>query len=154
MGKWLFLIILMQLACAVCAARLDRPTIWLQGILLVPLFGSLAYCRFEIMRALRRVGSSRPADIHSAATPAEAKLGRLGYQAVRARTADSRRALAEECMRIGRHADAKLLFQSCMVGRYANDPRLIEGLNQATARLSMRSLPEGAADRSGTSIAL
>lgn len=132
MGIWLISAVVLQLACAVCAARLKRPTIWLQIILLVPVFGSLAYCAFEIMKI---PPAQPPATMprHPAYEAANGALGSLGYQAVRARTAESRRALAEQCMRVGRHADARLLFESCMLARNAQDPRLIAGLKQATA---------------------
>lgn len=132
MGFWLFSAIVLQLACAICAGKLGRPTVWLQIILLVPVLGSLAYCGYELMRgwsALRlRSASGHPA--HSGDPGA---LGWLGYRTVRAQTVDGRRALAEECMRVGRHADARLLFESCMVGRDARDPDLVASLEKATA---------------------
>lgn len=49
--------------------------------------------------------------------------------------------MAEECLRIGRHADARLLFQSCMDGPAAQDPRLIAGLKRATALMDKSVRP-------------
>lgn len=121
MGMWLTVAIVLQLACAVCAARLRRPAIWLQIVLLVPLFGSLAYCAFEILRAT--AADRRPAPDRRLA--ARADMHRLVMLAVRARSAEGRRALAEECMRLGRHADARLLFQSCPAGPDAGDDDLM-----------------------------
>ena len=60
MGIWLTAIILSQLACAAFAARFDRPAIWLQIILIIPLFGSFAYCVYEFRRA--RFGTRRLAE--------------------------------------------------------------------------------------------
>ena len=154
MGIWLFLAIILQLACAIWAAKLERPAFWLDVILLIPLLGSLAYCGFEIRQLLAGASPYRSAEIRTAAAPAGATLGWLGYQAVRARTSDSRRALAEECMRVGRHADARLLFESCMVGRHARDPRLISGLAQATAALGLSAPPADIADDGAASSAL
>lgn len=132
MGFWLFSAIVLQLACAICAGKLGRPTVWLQIILLVPVLGSLAYCGYELMRGRsirpRRTSSGRPAFGRE-----RSALGWLGYRAVRAQTVDGRRALAEDCMRVGRHADARLLFESCMVDRDAGDPDLIASLEKATA---------------------
>ena len=118
MGIWLIAAIVLQLACAACAAKLARPAVWLQIILLVPGLGALAFCGYEIARAVSGAsGSRRPSRGRRADRP-DGALGGLGYRAVCARTVESRRALAEECMLIGRHADARLLFESC---RAAND---------------------------------
>ena len=154
MGIWLFLASVLQLACAIWAAKLDRPAFWLHVILLVPFLGSLAYCGFEINLALARAKAPRLAETSTDAMPAGATLGWLGYQAVRARTSDGRRALAEECMRVGRHADARLLFESCMVGRHAQDPQLIAGLKQATAAMGGSARPADIADDGAASTAL
>ena len=141
MGTGLVSLLILQFACAYCAAKFGRPAVWLRVILLVPLFGSLAYCGFEIRRRL-----ARPVPLaQTASTPlseqTQPTLGWLGYQAVRARTAEGRRALAEECLRIGRHADARLLFESCMKGPAAQDPRLIAGLKRATAQMDKPVFP-------------
>lgn len=125
MGKWLFPAIFVQLVCAFRAASLDPP-----------------------------VRPRRPATQHSAVTRAHAGLGWLGYRAVRARSIDGRRALAEECMRVGRYADARLLFKSCMVGRDADDPQLVAGLQQATALMGRSARPVEIDDEYGTTIAL
>lgn len=135
MGVWLLSAVVLQLACVFSAARLKRPTIWLQIILLVPVFGSLAYCAFEVMKGPEAKEPPQPASRHPAYESANGDLGRLGYQAVRAQTVESRRALAEECLRLGRHADARLLFESCLLDRNDRDPRLIAGLEQAMAQL-------------------
>ncbi len=118
MGIWLIAAIVLQLACAACAAKLARPAVWLQIILLVPGLGALAFCGYEIARAVTRASNNRaPARDRGESRPENA-LGGIGYRAVCARTVESRRALAEECLLIGRHADARLLFESC---RTAND---------------------------------
>ena len=118
MGIWLIAMIVLQLACAFCAARLGRPAVWLQFILLVPGLGALAFCGYEIARAVTSgSGNSAPTPDPLGLRP-EGALGGLGYRAVCARTVESRKALAEECLLIGRHADARLLFESC---RTTND---------------------------------
>lgn len=132
MGFWLFSAILLQLACAICAGKLGRPTVWLQIILLVPVLGSLAYCGYELTRGWsmrpRRPPSGQPGVGRNSGA-----LGWLGHRTVRAQTVDGRRALAEECMRVGRHADARLLYESCLVDRNARDPELMASLERATA---------------------
>ena len=146
MGIWLVAAVILQLACAICAAKLGRPTIWLQIILLVPVLGSMAYCGSEAMRALAIGGPRRPASHRRTGDGAKVALGGLGFQAVRAQTIACRRALAEECMRRGRHADARLLFESCLKGRDAQDPELIERLQRATDLMDAELPPTGTAD--------
>lgn len=132
MGFWLFSAVALQVACAFCAAGLGRPAPWLQIILIVPVVGSLVYCAFEFRRWHARVAEGRKSLPGGPTVPlAAGPLGELGYRAARARTVESRRALAQECMRLGRHADARLLFRSCFAGGKSDDPALIECLEQA-----------------------
>ena len=131
MGYWLIAAIALQLACAFCAARLDRPAVWLQCILLVPVLGALAFCAVEAARALSAM-NPRPVKADGE-NLSGAALGGFGYRAVCARTTKSRRALAEECMQIGRHADARLLIESCRDGTDAESPEPIADPDRAAA---------------------
>lgn len=139
MGFWLIAALALQLACAVSAAMLARPAVWLQIILLVPVFGALAYCAFELIRLRSRaVPSGRP-ERPAADTRQRGDLGGLGYRAVSARTAESRLALAEECMLLGRHADARLLFESSRRVADAQGADFLDRLERAEARMRRRS---------------
>ena len=111
MGYWLIAAIALQLACAFCAAKLARPTVWLQIILLLPVFGALAFCGSEVLRMLSH-SAGRPNPRRQRQDRQGGVLGGIGYRAVSARTPESRMALAEECMLLGRHADARLLYES------------------------------------------
>ena len=146
MGYWLIAAIVLQLACAFCAAKLDRPAVWLQFILLVPVLGALAFCLSEASRAFSAVyGAASPAPGHDAARSGAA-LGGFGYRAVSARTTKSRRALAEECAEIGRHADARLLFESCGEGANAEDSDAGTRAISSRAGLDRAAGPPGDAD--------
>ena len=80
MGSWLIAAIALQLACAFFAAKLDRPAVWLQFILLVPVLGALAFCLSEASRALSALnGTASPAPGHDAAQSGAA-LGGFGYR--------------------------------------------------------------------------
>ncbi len=111
MGFWLIAAIALQLACAFCAIKLARPAVWLQIILLIPVFGALAFCWSELQRGYASA-ARRPASRQRGNGGQVDALGGLGYRAVSARTPQSRLALAEECMLLGRHADARLLYES------------------------------------------
>ena len=111
MGFWLIAAIALQLACAFCAARLARPIVWLQVILLVPVLGALAFCGSELLRACGPLARRRTPR-QSGKGRDDGALGGFGYRAVSARTPESQLALAEECMLLGRHADARLLYES------------------------------------------
>ncbi len=111
MGFWLIAAIALQLASAFCAIKLARPTVWLQIILLIPVFGALAFCGSEILRVVSH--SARRSNARQRRKgPQGGVLGGIGYRAVSARTPASRMALAEECMLLGRHADARLLYEN------------------------------------------
>ena len=144
MGYWLIAAIALQLACALCAAKLDRPAVWLQFILLVPFFGALAFCISEVSRHLSATVAV-PARV-PAAKPRAVALGGLGYRAVSARTAESRRALAAECTLMGRHADARLLLASCSDRPEAEAPTFVGGSRRAPAGLETEAGSGGSGD--------
>ena len=136
MGIWLIAMIVLQLACAFCAAKLGRPAVWLQTILLIPGLGALAFCGYEIARLVTNGPGSRVPARAAVGVRPDGALGGLGYRAVCARTVESRRALAEECMLIGRHADARLLFESCRTANDQEDSGIPLPLERPDARMA------------------
>jgi hypothetical protein len=122
----------LQLLCLAHVIRTGRPCQWLFIILALPLAGCLVYFFLEILPDLGRSRAARQAvrDIGAAIDP-ERDLRELAQRAADADTVENRTALANECLRRGRLADAKRLFQSCLTGPHATDHALMLGLAQA-----------------------
>lgn len=122
----------LQLLCLTHVMRTGRPCQWLFIILALPLAGCLAYFFIEILPELSHSRAARRAvrDIGAVIDP-ERELRELAQRAERADTVENRAALAEECLRRERPADAKRLFESCLGGVHATDPALMLGLARA-----------------------
>jgi hypothetical protein len=122
----------LQLLCAAHVLRTGRPCQWLFIILALPLAGCLVYFLLEMVPDLTRSRAARAAmrDIGAVIDP-ERDLRELAQRAAQADTVENRTALAQECLRRGRAADAKRLFEGCLTGVHATDPALMLGLAQA-----------------------
>jgi hypothetical protein len=132
----LVLVVGLQLLCAAHVIRTGRPSQWLFIILALPLAGCLAYFFVEILPELGHSRAARQAvrDIGAVIDP-ERELRELAERAAKADTVANRAALAEECLRLGRAADAKRLYQSCLTGLHATDHALMLGLARAQSAL-------------------
>ena len=132
----LVLVVGLQLLCAAHVIRTGRPTQWLFIILALPLAGCLAYFFVEILPELGRSRAARQAvrDIGAVIDP-ERELRELAERAAKADTVANRAALAEECLRLGRAADAKRLYQACLTGLHVTDHALMLGLARAQSAL-------------------
>jgi hypothetical protein len=122
----------LQLLCLAHVMRTGRPCQWLFIILALPLVGCLAYLFVEILPEVRHSRAARQAvrDIGAVIDP-ERDLRELTERLAAADTVENRAALAEECLRRGRAADAERLFQSCLCGVHATDHLLMLGLARA-----------------------
>jgi hypothetical protein len=122
----------LQLLCLAHVVRTGRPCQWLFIILALPLAGCLVYFFMEILPDLGRSRAARQAvrDIGAVIDP-ERDLRELAQRTADADTVENRAALAEECLRRGRPADARQLFQSCLTGVHATDHTLMLRLAQA-----------------------
>jgi hypothetical protein len=122
----------LQLLCLAHVMRTGRRSQWLFIILALPLVGCLAYLVLEILPDLQHSRAARQAvrDIGAVIDP-ERDLRELAQRLAEADTVENRAALAEECLRRGRGADAKHLFQSCLSGVHAHDHALMLGLARA-----------------------
>jgi hypothetical protein len=126
------LVLGLELLCLVHAVRTGRPCQWMFIILMAPLVGCLAYFFLEILPELRHSRAARQAvrDVNAVIDP-ERDLRELTQRLADTDTIENRSALAEECLRRGRPADAERLFQSCLVGAHATDHALMLGLARA-----------------------
>jgi hypothetical protein len=122
----------LQLLCLAHVMRTGRRSQWLFIILALPLVGCLAYVFLEILPDLRHSRAARQAvrDIGAVIDP-ERDLRELTERLAAADTVENRAALADECLRCGRAADAKRLFQNCLTGIHATDHALMLGLARA-----------------------
>jgi hypothetical protein len=122
----------LQLLCLAHVMRTGRRCQWLFIILALPLVGCLAYLLLEIIPDLRHSRTARQAvrDIGAVIDP-ERDLHELAQRLAEADTVENRAALAEECLRRGRAAEAKQLFQSCLSGVHAADHALMLGVARA-----------------------
>jgi hypothetical protein len=122
----------LQLLCLAHVIKTGRRCQWLFIIMALPVAGCLAYLFLEILPDLRHSRAAREAvrDIGAVIDP-ERDLRELVQRMAEADTVENRAALAEECSRRGRPADAKRLFEGCLTGVHATDHALMLGLAQA-----------------------
>ena len=122
----------LQLLCLAHVMRTGRRCQWLFIILALPLVGCLAYFFLEILPDLQHSRAARRAvrDIGAVIDP-ERNLRELAKRVAEADTVKNRAALADECLRHGRAADAERLFQTCLTGVHATDHALMLGLARA-----------------------
>ena len=122
----------LQLLCLAHAMRTGRPGQWALIIMGLPVAGCLAYVFLEILPDLRHSRAARQAvrDIGAVIDP-ERDLREMAQRVADADTVENRAALAEECLRRGRAAEARQLFQSCLTGVHAADHALLLGLARA-----------------------
>ena len=125
--------LIIDLALAYHVIRTGRSFLWILGFGFVPVISWAAYAIFAI---LPDMWSSAPARRFADNVVNAADPGR-GYrekqrQVVMVGSADAKRALAEECIKMGRFADAVELYESAMAGPLgASDAALLKGLARA-----------------------
>jgi hypothetical protein len=122
----------LQLLCLAHVLRTGRGCQWLFIILALPLVGCVAYFFVEILPELQHSRAARRAvrDIGAVIDP-ERDLREMAKRLAEADTVENRAALAEECLRHGRAAEAERLLQSCLTGVHATDHALMLGLARA-----------------------
>jgi hypothetical protein len=126
------LVLGLQLLCLAHVMSTGRRCQWLFIILALPVVGCLAYFFLEILPDLQHSRAARQAvrDLGAVIDP-ERDLREMAERLAEADTVENRAALADECLRGGRGADAKRLFESCLMGVHATDHTLMLGLARA-----------------------
>ena len=125
--------LIIDLALAYHVIRTGRSFLWILAIGLLPPFSWIAYGAFAI---LPDMWSSAPArrfadNVVNVADPGR-NFREKQRQVATVGSADAKRALAEECIRMGHFADAVELYESAMSGPLgAGDPTLLKGLGRA-----------------------
>ena len=140
-NAWTIGSLLISLAVAYHAIRNGKSPMWLMGLalgsFLYPPLGTIAiwigYLFFAVIPDLLRSNSARRLadNVVNAADPGRGYREKL-RNVEQVGSVDSKRALAEECIRMGRFADAAELYESAMQGPLgASDPALLKGLGRA-----------------------
>jgi hypothetical protein len=125
--------LIIDLALAYHVIRSGRSFLWILAIGILPPFSWVAYAIFAI---LPDMWSSAPArrfadNVVNVADPGRA-FREKQHQVATVGSADAKRALAEECIKMGRFADAVELYESAMAGPLgASDATLLKGLARA-----------------------
>jgi hypothetical protein len=129
-----FLSLLLQVLCAAHVVRTGRSFYWIWIIMGTSFIGVTVYFFMEILPDLRNDPRSRKAARQVLHTfDPERQRRHIRQRLDMADTVDNRRALAEECMRLGDYANAAELYRSMLKGVYATDASFLLGLAQAQA---------------------
>jgi hypothetical protein len=142
------LLVALNLAIQVCfvvhAYRTGAPRYWVFVILAFPVAGCVAYYLLEVFLPSRHARATRAAArrMARALDPTRGLRERAESLAL-CGSIDNRTALAEECLAVGMTEEAVMLYRSCLVGAYENDPHLQFALARA---LVEQAAWDGAAD--------
>lgn len=132
-GMGIGFVLLIDLAFAWHIIRTGRSPLWIMAIALGQAIGWIAYIVFAILPDMARSNSARRMadNVVNIADPGRGYREKLRNVEM-VGSVDSKRALAEECLRTGRFTDAVELYESAMQGPLgASDPALLKGLARA-----------------------
>jgi hypothetical protein len=111
----------------------NRVWIWVLFFMMsMPFAGAAAYAAFEILPELlgTRTGRRAMRGIRDTLDP-EGDLRRAENAVKVSGDVASRQKYADELVRLGRAADALPIYQNCLTGFFADDPKLLLGFAQA-----------------------
>jgi hypothetical protein len=118
-----------QIFFIIHAARTGRPYYWMMILLFVPLVGILAYIVFELLPGASNSPASRMAmrNAQRLVNP-QGDYRKLAMDVENTPTVANKRALADECVRLGKLEEAERLYRDGMAGIHATDPALMLGI--------------------------
>ncbi len=129
---------ILQIACLVHAIRTGRTQYWPMIILFGSYVGVLAYFLVEIVPEMRNSRAAKRVVSNVARTlDPEKRKREIAAQLDVADTVQNRIRLAQECVELGDHQNARVLYQRCLSGPYADDPNLLLGLAHAESALGL-----------------
>jgi hypothetical protein len=116
-------ILLIQIACLIHAGRTGRPYFWFMIILFVPGLGILAYLAVEVIPGLLRGrAAARLSQTVSAGLDPTRQYRDFARAVETVPSIANLRALADECVRLGRHDEAIDLYKSALTGMHQTEP--------------------------------
>lgn len=133
LGLGIGFVLLIDLAFAWHIIRTGRSPLWIMAVALGQTLGWIAYIVFALLPDMLRSNSARrfADNVANAADPGRGYREKL-RNVEQVGSVDSKRALAEECIRMGRFTDAVELYESAMQGPLGgSDPALLKGLGRA-----------------------
>src|ERR1700730_2643442 len=140
------LVLLAQIACLIHAGRTGRPYFWFMIILFVPGLGILAYLAVEVIPGLLRGRvAARLSQTVSAGLDPTRQYREFTRAVETVPSVANIRALADECVRLGRHDEAIDLYKRALTGMHETEPGAMLGL--ATAEFQ-----KGDADAAGATL--
>ncbi|MET0232231.1 MAG: tetratricopeptide repeat protein [Rhodanobacteraceae bacterium] len=126
----------LQIACAVHVVRSGRPLYWIWLLLIGSYLAVIVYFLIAILPDLRNDPRGRAVtrNVLERIDP-ERRRREIRQRLDVADTVHNRKALAEECLRLGDYANAADLYRSILTGFYATDPMFMLGLAKSEAGL-------------------
>jgi hypothetical protein len=126
---------LLSLGMIVHCIKTGRNTIWVYVLVVMmsmPFIGSALYAGVEILPGLLRSRTSQRTmrDIRATLDP-EGALRRAETDMKISGNVASRQKYADELVRLGRAAEAVSIYQNCLTGVFAEDPKLMLGYAHA-----------------------
>ena len=111
------------------AVRTGRPYYWMMIILWLPLVGILAYVVFELLPNAHQSPTAQKTmrNAQKLVNP-EGDYRKLAMQLENTPTVANKRALADECVRLGKLEEAERLYRDGMIGIHATDAALMLGI--------------------------
>jgi hypothetical protein len=118
-----------QIFFVVHAARTGRPYYWMPIILFIPMLGIAAYIVFELLPGVSGSPTGRRAvgNAKRVINP-EGDYRALSIRLEETPTVANKRALADECVRLGKLDQAEGLYREALTGMHATDPYLMLGM--------------------------
>jgi len=128
-------ILLLQIACLIHAGRTGRPYYWFMIILFVPGLGILAYLAVEVIPGLLRCrAATRLSRIIAAGVDPTRQYRELARALETVPSVANFRALADECVCLGRYDEAIEFYKSALTGMHETEPGAMVGLATAEFR--------------------
>src|SRR5271154_4164749 len=129
------LILFVQIACLIHAGRTGRPYFWFMIILFVPGLGILGYLVIEVIPGLLRGrAAARLSQTVSTGLDPTRQYREFARAVRTVPSVANFRALADECVRLGRYEEAIYLYKSALSGIHETEPGTMLGLAMAEFR--------------------
>jgi len=126
------LILLAQIACLIHAGRTGHPYFWFMVVLFVPGLGVRAYLALEVIPGLLRGRTAALlSDTVSAGLDPTRQYRELAHAVEAVPSVANLKALADECVRLGRHDEAIELYRNALTGMHQTEPGTMLGLATA-----------------------
>ena len=116
----------LQVSFAYHALKTGRGAMWVTIILVFPVVGCIAYYFMEVFPGTREQRALRKhvRDISRAMNP-DGELQRRAEEVATSASVENREKLADECLGKGMFDEAIRLYEGCLEGPHARDPRVL-----------------------------